>query len=294
MKKFLIIIGLWLCFLSGQVTSDYLYKGPRTAALAGSSIGRTSDGWAIFNNPAGLSQVEGMSIVAGSQKIFNLSFLPYTMAGGTFNLKNAGVIGAGVETMSVKYDAIKLTSETAIRFSHGFYLQKDVISSLAFGYSLKFFQLDYGQSAGPSGDGTDGVNLGKGNAIGLDIGLQASLRDRHWIGVFVSNINRPKIGEGSTSTPLPQRLQAGFGYSPYSVVWTYFSLTKAVNHDTQYHAGIEYYLFKNIRLMFGTHSGPSRFGAGISADLDFFNISYGLITHPVLPLTHQFSFGANL
>jgi len=288
----LLLVIIFMGVLYGQVTSDYVYKGSRSAALAGSGGATIGNAWAVFNNPAALSRIQSMEGFLSHHQLFGQSFLPYfATAVGVPLPGSLGSAGVGLEQMSISYGGNNLSSESALFFSHGFYLQKDFYSTLAFGYSIKYLQLDYGMSAGLSGDGSDGISLGTGSTIGVDVGLQASRRERHWIGVFVLNINRPKIGKGSSSTQLPQRLQMAFGYSPYTEVWSLFTITKAANHETQYHAGIEYYLFENVRLMFGGHTAPNKFGAGASFNFKGITLDYGLLTHPVLPLTHQFSIG---
>ncbi len=232
-----ILVGV----LYGQVTSDYVYKGSRSAALAGSGGATVGNVWAIFNNPAALSRIQSLEGTLSHYQLFGQSYFPYFVTAVGVPLPGSlGSAGVGLEQMSVSYGGNNLSSESALFFSHGLFLQKDYYSTLAFGYSIKYLQLDYGMSAGLSGDGSDGISLGTGLTIGVDVGLQASRRERHWVGVFVSNINRPKIGEGSSSSQLPQRLQMAFGYSPYTEVWSLFTITKAANHKTQYHAGIVY------------------------------------------------------
>lgn len=290
-RSFLLAV-IFMGVLYGQVTSDYVYKGSRSAALAGSGGATVGNAWAIFNNPAALSRIQSLEGTLSHYQLFGQSYLPYFVTAAGVPLPGSlGSAGVGLEQMSVSYGGNNLSSESALFFSHGFFLQKDFYSTLAFGYSIKYLQLDYGMSAGLSGDGSDGISLGTGSMIGVDIGLQASRRGRHWVGVFVSNINRPKIGKGSSSSQLPQRLQMAFGYSPYTEVWSLFTITKAAGHETQYHAGIEYNLFENVRLMFGSHTAPNRFGTGASFNFKGISLDYGLITHPVLPLTHQFSIG---
>jgi hypothetical protein len=53
----------------------------------------------------------------------------------------------------------------------------------------------------------------------------------------------------------------------------------------------------------GAQSNPSRFGIGIkmlfkkvsASELgDNYTFSYGLLTHPILPMTHQFNIGISL
>ena len=76
--------------------------------------------------------------------------------------------------MSVTVGGAQLTQETTIGAHYGFFLQKDRNSSLSIGIGAKYLSVSYGESAGASGDGSDGIDLGKSQTIGLDLGLQAS------------------------------------------------------------------------------------------------------------------------
>ena len=65
------------------------------------------------------------------------------------------------------------------------------------------------ESAGVNGDGVGGLSSGETTVLGLDIGVHASLRDKISFGAFIKNINNPSIGKGSSSAPLPRRMDVG-------------------------------------------------------------------------------------
>ena len=50
------------------------------------------------------------------------------------------------------------------------------------------------ESSGATGDGSDGLSSGQGTALGLDFGIIGGLRDKYWVGGYLSNINSPMIG----------------------------------------------------------------------------------------------------
>ncbi|MCF7804140.1 MAG: type IX secretion system membrane protein PorP/SprF [Candidatus Marinimicrobia bacterium] len=275
----------------GQVTSSQAYYGARNAALAGSDVAHQDDAWAVFNNPAALSGMQGLSGVFSYENTLGQSFLPHALGAVVYPMENWGSVGLGFENLAVNYVGQDLTSETAVGFYHGFDLQNDANSTLSFGYGVKYLQVDYGQSAGPSGDGSDGIDLGVSRAVGLDIGFLASLRERHYLGAKVHNINSPQMGSGNARVDLPIKLQIGAAYSPYHLVWTTFAMTREAGTETQYHAGLEYRIIDQLTLYSGVHSNPNRFGAGLRIRYKFLMADYGMITHPVFPLTHQFSLG---
>ena len=66
------------------------------------------------------------------------------------------------------------------------------------------------------------------------------------------------------------------------------------NSDIQIKGGLQYSLNSMIDFMMGAQANPNRFGIG--AKFKFINqtLTYGLLTHPVLPMTHQLSLGLSL
>ena len=168
--------------------------------------------------------------------------------------------------------------------------KKDKNSQLSIGFVANYFQWDLGKSAGMAGDGSDGYDLGKLNSITFDLGLIASLREKYRCGVYLKNINSGSIGSGITRTILPRRLNVGVNYLPTSSLSTSISMERLLgNTDIQIKGGLNYSLNSMINLMMGLQANPNRFGLG--AKFKFMNqvITYGFLTHPVLPITHQVS-----
>jgi len=294
MRKQLIQIVTFSLFIFnfsfGQVTTNATYKTPEMGALMGSNIALSSGGSSVFLNPATLQTVEDGFVLAATQQIFNQSFLPYNVLSTGFDLpSNLGSLGLSFESMTVSYRDETLSGETAVGLSHAFTLRDDRISTLNMGYTIKYLSVDYGESAGTAGDGSNGMDLGSSSTFGIDLGFQATLSKRHWLGVVVHNINRPQIGSGSATSMLPRDIQAGFSYAPTRQVVTSFSLVASPGQTTQFHGGLEYALNPFFTLRSGIQSAPNRFGTGFSFQAKGLALDYALVTHPVLPVTHQFS-----
>ncbi len=281
-------------FIFAQVTTEQLYHGAGDMALAGSNIAHQTDAWAAFENPSGLARIEGISGVLGYDRMMSQSYLPHTMLVAALPVGKFGVAGIALDHLAVSYGGNDLSSELALSLNHGFYLQQDRNSTLAFGYALKYLQVDYGQSAGFTGDGSDGIDLGKSSAIGLDVGFTASLRERHRLGVHVLNVNQPELDNGNHPASLPRAVQLGLSYSPYDLVWTNFALIRTANYPTQYAAGIEYEILPGFIILSGVQSNPNRLGAGLKINWSILAVEYALLTHPVLPVGHQFALGVAL
>jgi hypothetical protein len=93
-------------------------------------------------------------------------------------------------------------------------------------------------------------------------------------------------------TILPRRLNAGINYIPISNLSTSISMERLLGDtEVQMKGGLQYSINSVIDIMMGVQSNPNRFGFGTKIKLNDQSITYGLITHPVLPITHQISIG---
>ena len=287
--KFLLFITI-NSIASAQVTTEQLYNGASSYSMAGSDLALPAHSWSMFVNPAGLAEGDHTTAIFGIESLYGLSYFSHASAGVQFTLFGLGAFGLSIEDLATNYEGNSLSKETALALHHGLTLQADRNSTLRFGYSLKAYSVDYGMSAGPSGDGSDGISLGSHQAFGLDAGVLASLRERIRFGAKITNINRPQLGAANTAVYLPTRMQIGLAYSPYDLVWTTAALTRSVRHDTQIHAGMNYKILPGFLIRSGVHSNPNRFATGFSITWKFISINYGLMTHPVLPFSHNLSF----
>ena len=289
-SKSFLLIALTMGLSHGQVTTDTPYKSAAMGALMGSNIAYSVDGSSLLLNPAAIRNIEDGTLLASTQRIYNQTYLPHSILATVFDLPSGlGKLGLSFESMSVSYQDRTLSGETALGVSHAFNLREDRISSLNMGYTLKYLSVDYGQSAGVTGDGSDGMDLGSATAFAVDLGFQATLSKRHWLGVVAHNINRPMVGSGSAGFNLHRDIQAGFSYAPTQQVVTSFMLVSSPGFETELHAGMEYGLNTFFTLRAGIQSQPNRFGTGFRFNAKGISIDYALLTHPVLPVTHQLS-----
>jgi len=275
-----------------QTISDYAYTHAEVAAMAGAVVAEAGSNWSIFHNPAGITEVDGTHLSAGSGKLYGFNWLPAYNLSGTTPLPVIGKIGFAYQKLETKYGGTTLSKEQTLSIAQGFELQHDKNSHLAIGYTANFVQWDLGRSAGVSGDGSDGLDLGSINSITIDFGVLASLREKYRFGVFLKNINSGALGKGMTRQVLPQRINVGITYMPMAGLATSIVSEHLLGRDDmQIKAAIRYNLNSNIELYTGAQSNPNRFGMGATFTFTNQSISYGLLTHPVLPITHQFNIG---
>ena len=289
MKKIILILSY--PFLFSQSITDYAYTGFDGTSLCGAVVANKGGSWSLYHNPAGLSETDEIQVTFSFAKLFNQTFLPYNNADIIIPLEKIGNFGISIQQMSVSYRGSILSSEKSIGISQGFFMLKDMNSMMSLGYSIHFMNWDLGQSAGVSGDGSDGINLGSDNTVGVDIGLQASLREKYRVGIFIKNINQPQIGKGLSAQPLARRLSIGTSYYPIDGVMTSLVLDRLLGGSIQIKYGMQYKLSNIITMNIGAQSNPNRLGAGVDINASGMNLNYSILTHHVLPATHQFSMG---
>ena len=293
MPKFLFLFILSFSF--AQTVSDYAYTHAKVAAMAGAVVSESGNNWSIFHNPAGITEVDGIHLSAGSGNLYGFKWLPTYNLSGITSLPVIGKIGFAFQQLKTKYSGKTLSKEQTLSIAQGFELQHDKNSRLSIGYTANFIQWDLGKSAGVSGDGTDGFELGSINSVTVDVGVLASLREKYRFGVFLKNINSGALGKGMTRHALPSRINAGITYMPMTGLATSIVSEHLLGRDDmQIKAAIRYNLNSNLEIYAGAQSNPNRFGMGATFTLNTQSISYGLLTHPVLPMTHQFNIGLSL
>ena len=286
------IIILLLASLVFTQVSDNAYVTTESLAMVGSNVAEFGSSNSIFNNPAGLSDLESIHLSAGGGNLYGFSWLPSYYFSMNAPIPVFGNISLGYQQLKTKSGSATLSTESSLSIGQGINLQKDKNSQLSFGAVANYIQWDLGKSAGMSGDGSDGLNLGTLNTVTIDLGFIATLRHKYRCGVYIKNINSGAIGRGMTRTVLPRRLNAGVTYLPISTLSTSISMERLLgDSDIQIKGGLQYSLNSMINLMIGAQANPNRFGIG--AKFKFINqtVTYGLITHPVLPITHQLSLG---
>ena len=163
------------------------------------------------------------------------------------------------------------------------------------GYTANFIQWNLGKSSGQSGDGSDGLELGGVSSVTIDFGVVASLRERYRFGVFIKNINSGALGKGMTRQILPRRINIGITYNPISNLATSITGERLLGRDDlQIKGAIRYSLNSYLEICSGIQSNPNRLGLGITFTYNSQSISYGILTHPVLPMTQQFNLNISL
>ena len=295
MIRKLLLIFIFNCLIA-QITTNNSFNNSKSIALAGSTVSSPGGIENIVNNPANLSFNTKASIAMGTTVFYEIDLLEYQYWSVLYRPNKNTNLSLTMQHLGTKAKGesnLTLSSERAIILSHGFTLFKDRNSSLRLGYNASYLLLEQGRSAGVSGDGSDGLSGSNIAKIGLDVGIWASLRGKVTLGAFIKNINSPRLGRGSNAQFFPRKLNIGFSYFPIKKLITSFNyerlLGSASNH---FRFGIEFEFHKYFTLRTGIQMKPNRLGFGfISSINNKSSFSYSIITHPILPLTHNAEIG---
>lgn len=266
-----IIIGLAVLAASMPVWAAFedLESGVRPQGMGGAFTAVADDPSAIHWNPAGLAAQDRIELVAFYKHLY----------GGPEGLHNATLDVAlptrwgrfGLSLQEVGFD---LESERVLTLAGGMQLAED----LAVGVSVVGYQL-YQE------------RFGTGWAVGLDVGLLATVYRRWRLGFFAHNLNNPKMGE-DCQYDLPRLVNVGLAYVPFEGVVSSLDLSKEVGRETRLQVGQEFAIFDDLLILrAGIQTAPARYSAGVGSRIRRMRFDYAVQNHEVLPLTHQISIG---
>ena len=256
---------LLINFIFTQSFTDVVFVGAKSVGTAGAVVTEKNAIESAFYNPAALVNNNDFSFYCGSTNLYNLNFLKHRFA--SLGFSNYAV---SFQSFSTSYND----------------------STLSIGYNLSYLNFYQARSGGPNGDGQNGVPSGESSSFGLDIGIYSSLRDKINFGVFIKNINSPKIGKGPSLAHFPRRMDLGIGYQPFKELSTNFILSRELGqNESSFRFGFNYSVTKNFIFRSGIQMNPNRLGAGFTLKIDwddnsyiyrYIDFSYGLLFDPVL------------
>lgn len=271
------------CATMGAGVFDNLDLSPRARGMGGAFVALSNDETAIWTNPAGLAEQDGIGVYTSYVDLYGYDFLGLGSVAATFPTEY-GTFAVGGRLFGAEYRGVSLESEYTLAVGHGFTVMKDIHSSLALGYAVSLYGLSF------DAESVGGEELGSANTLGLDLGVVGTLRDRTRFGFFVKNWNNPKMGEPDAED-LPQWFSAGVAYSPYGGVQTSLDFQKQDDDDLRAAFGLEFGVTDYLTLRGGLQNQPNRLSVGVGTRWERVRIDYSLTTHETLPATHHFGIG---
>lgn len=264
---------IFLLLVPGQFkTYGQFNPGARQISMSNSDVGLSNDVFAIFNNPAGLAQMNWRELgIFYSPSPFGLTELAngFIAYHEPFDFSS---VGFGATTFGFElYREIKITTVYSYNYINRFFA----------GAALNYYTVSI-------------KNYGNDNTFYLTLGGLYYLQDDLRIGFSLQNVNRATVGTDKDNIPFVFNM--GISYDILSELNINLGLEKELKHDYSLCGGIEYQLSDLIYLRSGFSNEPSRYTAGVGISYSLFSLDYAFFTHTDLGLTHQagliISFGA--
>jgi len=258
----LILFTLYIVSVSSNFFAQ-LNPGAKQISIANSDVALSNDVFCLFNNPAGLSQMN-----------WRESGIYYSPSPFGFNELANGFFSY--------HEPTKIGSFAFGGMTYGFelYRENKLILGYSFNYNNNFFA-----GAAVNYHTVSIKNYGSTGVFYLDIGGLIYLSDSFRWGFFVHNINRASFGNEDDQIPL--LMNAGLSYDIVNQLSFNFSIEKDIRYDAALQAGINYDIIENISLRSGFSNNPSSYSGGMGINYSFFSLDYAVINHPDLGLTHQ-------
>lgn len=251
-----------ICSLTFSAYSQY-NPGAKQISLSNSDVALSNDVFSIFNNPAGLSQMNWREV--------GVYYSPAPF--GITELANGYV---------AYHEPTSIGSFAVGGMSYGFELYRESKFSLGYSYNYlnKFFAgvtINY-QTVSIRNYGSDGT-------VSFNVGGLAYVSNVFRLGFSIQNINRATYGREDDQIPIV--FSSGLSYDASNDITINFALEKDIKYKSSIEFGINYDIIEYLSLRMGFSNEPSKYSAGIGINYSIFSLDYAMFTHNDLGLTHQ-------
>jgi hypothetical protein len=261
MKILTFISILSIHFLS-PVFAQY-NPGAKQIALSNSDIALSNDVFTLFNNPAGLAQLNWREIgVYYSPAPFGIT----EMANGYIAYHEPTSIGSfALGGMTYGFD---LYRESNIKLGYSYNYLNKFFGGISINYHTFSIQ-----------------NYGSQSVFYLDIGGLTYITNRLRAGFAVHNLNNATLAD--IDDQIPTLINLGISYSLIDALSINFSSEKDIRYNASIQFGINYDIIEYLSIRTGFANQPSKYSAGIGINYSIFSLDYAFFTHQHLGLTHQ-------
>ena len=253
---------LLICSIPAHAAFEGLPVSGRTSALAHATIAGDRASEQIFSNPAGI----GPSAQCSTGRLFGMKDLGYmTLSAAMEN--RFGCAGLGFQMLGHP-----LYKEWQVLFA----LSRPMTGNCRIGLCLHTMGLrieQYGSTA----------------AWQIDLGWHYRITDYLAAGGSVTNLNRQVIGKRKDD--LPQVSRFGFQLIPAEQCRILLEAMKDARYPMEWKCATVCGVIPGFELLCGFVQRPSTITGGFDLHLKRWTIEYGAMIHPVLGLTHTFTFG---
>ncbi len=276
MKKIILISFITVFFIETNLHSAFSdqFYGARPMALAGAFVSLVDDINSIYYNPAGLSVIKQLSISGTWLRYYNMEELENVVISFGAPWRWGGW---GISYQAYGFDLYK---ETQVIWSHAF----SILSQLQVGYNVKYLNL----ALHPDPHIASSITYGHANLFGLDMGMKGKINRSWFLGAYLMNLNRPKIGKYQPES-VEQKFTIGIGYQPIHEMITLFSLDKNSFEQYKVKTGAELLLTEFLSLRTGMQVKPFYFSFGVGVKRYGINLDYAIVHSLLLGETHILS-----
>ena len=265
MKKLLLLFFLFIT-ISTVSAYDIIHPlGGRAAAMGGSSV--ASQGlWALQNNPAGMANLERISLGLYYE---NRWFTPETAYKcGAFALPTKfGCLGLSFNQFgSSKYNENKF----------GLAYAKDFGRYLQIGLQLDYLLLKIGN------------DYGSYRAVTFELGLQSQVTDKLTLGTYIFNPVNFRLEQTLNHEKLPIVMRFGLAYQFTKDFIGQCEIEKNTEREgVSLRGGLEYEAFKNFYIRAGAQTNPGILSFGLGYGIRFAQINVAAQLHNELGASIQ-------
>ena len=265
MKRLFLIITL-IFSTSTLFAYDIIHPiGGRAAAMGGSSV--ASQGlWAMQNNPAGMANLEKISLGLYYENRWLLPETAYKCGAFAFPTK-FGCLGLSFNQFgSWKYNENKF----------GLAYAKDFGRYLQIGLQLDYLMLKIGN------------DYGTFNAVTFELGLQSQVTDKLTLGTYVFNPVNFSFEQTLNHEKLPIVMRFGMAYQFTKDFVGQCEIEKNTEKEgVSLRGGLEYEAFKSFYIRAGVQTNPGILSFGIGYAIRFAQINVAAQLHNELGASVQ-------
>jgi len=280
MRKYLIIILLIfpLILSANFIGMNY---GARSLAMGNAYVGLADEPTAVFKNPAGLAQIDQISIALSHQNLYGISDLYNEMAAFTIPIPYS--------TVGVGYTQINLMdvySEQVIYFSAAGKVSLKNIP-IRFGTSLKYFRANANGYENSNFSSLD-ISPDTPTAIGVDVGILVNLNKNLSVGFSGYDLNEPGFKFISVEDKLHRNFATGVCYQWRGAV-NFLADYVWNKDDHHWNLGGEMWFYNVFAARIGMHGDKLTAGFGLKTKK--WTVDGAVLAHDELGSTYRISLG---
>lgn len=264
------------CFVEAQ--NDGTPIGARAVGIGNSTVTIT-DQWAIFNNSAGMANIENIAVGLFFENKFGMKefsavsagfILPVNQLPGIDSMSSYGVAGISFFRFG---DKLYNEQRVGIGYAHN-------IKNVSLGIKVNYWQLSI-------------EGLGTKRTYVIEFGGQAVIKKDLIFGAHIYNINQAKLAEYKDER-VPTIMKAGLSYRPLDKLMFNIETEKDVDFPASFKAGVEYQIINKLNIRTGISTRPFVNYFGVGFQFKSFEFDYALSTHSDLGLSHFLSISYNI